>query len=88
MLHLHIGYAAYNITKNEKYLKIAKQLEDFSFAHFADRENGEWYTEVDRDGGVVNADKGTLLKGPFHLPRMLFGMMSLAENGNILTYMS
>lgn len=81
----HLGY---NISKNEKYLKIAKQLEEFSFAHFADHENGEWYTEVDKDGNVVNSDKGTILKGPFHLPRMLFGMMSLTENGDILTYMS
>lgn len=79
---------AYNLTGTGRYLDIANQIEEFAFGHYADFENGEWYAETDKDGNVVNSDKGTFIKGPFHIPRMLFGLISLEETGSIKNYMS
>lgn len=79
---------AHNLTQNQKYLNIANQIEKFAFDHFADFENGEWYAQTDKDGNVVDSDKGTFIKGPFHIPRMLFGLISLEETGSIKNYMS
>ena len=79
---------AYNIFGEEKYLKYAENIESFAFEHFADKDNGEWYAECNIDGDVLDTSKGTELKGPFHLPRMLFALVSLEENGNIHKYIS
>ena len=79
---------AYNITGKKEYLDISKQIEDFAFNHFADFKNGEWYTEISQNGEVVNRNKGTFIKGPFHLPRMLFALTSLDETNSIEKYMS
>lgn len=79
---------AYNICGEQKYLDISKQIEEYTFAHFADYKNGEWYTEVDCDGNVVDRNKGTFIKGPFHIPRTLFALVSLEETGDIGKYMS
>ena len=47
------------------------QVHDWSFAHFPDREHGEWFGYLHRDGSLSQRAKGNLFKGPFHLPRML-----------------
>ena len=78
---------AYNIFGDKKYKEIADRFEEFAFLHFADKECGEWFEECTPDGKVVSTNKGTVLKGPFHLPRMLFGMISLTETGSILKYL-
>ena len=79
---------AHNLTGIQRYLDIANQIEEFAFGHYADFENGEWYAETTKDGNVVNSDKGTFMKGPFHIPRMLFALISLEESGSIKNYMS
>lgn len=81
-------YLGHNISQNPKYLTLARRIEEFSFAHFADRKNGEWYTEIARNGEVLNRNKGTIIKGPFHLPRMLMAIISLSETGSICRYIS
>lgn len=77
---------AYQIFREDKYLKYANSIENFALSHFADTENGEWYTECTPDGNVRDTSKGTELKGPFHLPRMLFALISLEETGKIHKY--
>ena len=62
---------AYLATKNEKYIEMHKQIHDYTFAHFPDRQYGEWYGYLHRDGTVAQPAKGNLFKGPFHIPRML-----------------
>lgn len=62
---------AYGITKDEKYLNRFSLVHDYAFSHFADREYGEWYGYLHRDGSVSHTQKGSLWKGPFHLPRCL-----------------
>jgi N-acylglucosamine 2-epimerase len=57
-------------------------VHEWSFQHFADPEHGEWYGYLHRDGTVASRAKGTLWKGPFHLPRMLwFAGELLRSNG-------
>jgi len=43
---------------------------DWAQVHFPDAEYGEWYGYLHRDGSLSTELKGTLYKGPFHLPRM------------------
>ena len=44
----------------------------FCREHFTDKEYGEWYGVLRRDGKVSQpAFKGSTVKGPFHLLRML-----------------
>lgn len=62
---------AYQATKDEKYLEMHKQISDWTYAHFPDRECGEWYGYLHRDGTVAQPAKGNLFKGPFHIPRMM-----------------
>ena len=60
---------AYTMTGNEKYAKWHKMIHDYSYSKFHDKENGEWFGYLHRDGSVAQTAKGNLYKGPFHLPR-------------------
>ena len=70
---------AYQATKDEKYLEMHKQISDWTYAHFPDRECGEWYGYLHRDGTVAQPAKGNLFKGPFHIPRMMICGYMLCE---------
>jgi len=60
---------AYLITGNEKYAKMHQLVHDYSYKHFHDTINGEWFGYLHRDGSIAQTAKGNLFKGPFHLPR-------------------
>lgn len=60
---------AYETTKDEKYALMHEQIHQYAYTHFHDKENGEWYGYLHRDGTVAQTAKGNLFKGPFHLPR-------------------
>ena len=62
---------AYKVTGDEKYLRMHKQVSDWTYAHFPDVKFGEWYGYLHRDGSVAQPAKGNLFKGPFHIPRMM-----------------
>ncbi len=62
---------AYEATGDEKYLKMHRQISDWTYAHFPDREYGEWYGYLHRDGSVAQTAKGNIFKGPFHIARMM-----------------
>jgi N-acylglucosamine 2-epimerase len=47
------------------------QTDAYTFAHFPDREFGEWYGYLDRQGSVTHRFKGGPYKGAFHVPRAL-----------------
>lgn len=84
-----IAYAlAYNIFKDEKYKLLSEKILCNALKYFEDKNSSEWYAFVDYDMGVSKKIKGDELKGPFHLPRMLMGLISLEETGGILKYMS
>lgn len=71
---------AYQATKDEKYLAMHKQVSDWTYAHFPDREHGEWYGYLHRDGTVAQPAKGNIFKGPFHIPRMMIRSYSLCND--------
>ncbi|MDH8701388.1 N-acylglucosamine 2-epimerase [Dysgonomonadaceae bacterium PH5-43] len=62
---------AYLATGNKKYLDMHKQISDYTYSHFPDKEYGEWYGYLHFDGSVSQDAKGNLFKGPFHIPRMM-----------------
>lgn len=62
---------AYQATKNVKYLHMHKQISDYTYSHFPDKQYGEWYGYLHYDGTISQSAKGNLFKGPFHIPRMM-----------------
>lgn len=70
---------AYQATGNEKWLDRHKQISDWTYAHFPDKEYGEWYGYLHRDGTVAQPAKGNIFKGPFHIPRMMIRSYTLIQ---------
>lgn len=60
---------AYLITGNEKYAIWHSMVHEYSYEKFHDKENGEWFGYLHKDGTIAQTAKGNLYKGPFHLPR-------------------
>jgi N-acylglucosamine 2-epimerase len=63
---------AWQLTGEARFATMHQQVHNWSFTHFPDREHGEWFGYLHRDGRLSSRAKGTLYKGPFHLPRMLW----------------
>ncbi len=62
----------YRDTGKEEYLDIFVKTYDYCMKYFYDKEYGEWYGYLRRDGRpTMPSTKGSTFKGPFHLPRML-----------------
>lgn len=70
---------AYQMSGDEKYLRMHKQISDWTYAHFPDAVHGEWFGYLHRDGSVAQPAKGNLFKGPFHIPRMLMKSYELCQ---------
>ena len=70
---------AYLLTHDEKYAKWHKLVHDYSYQHFHDKKNGEWFGYLHRDGSIAQTAKGNLFKGPFHLPRQEWYCAKLLE---------
>lgn len=62
---------AYGLTGNEVYWNWFERIHEYAFSHFVDSRFGEWYGYLHRDGTVSHEQKGSLWKGPYHLPRCL-----------------
>ncbi len=71
---------AYTITGEEKYKLMHEQIHDYAYKHFHDREQGEWFGYLHRDGRVAQTAKGNLFKGPFHLPRQEWYCYTLLQS--------
>jgi len=61
---------AYQMTGGSKYAKMHQMVHDWAYARFPDKEYGEWFGYLHRDGTLSTQLKGNVWKGPFHLPRM------------------
>lgn len=70
---------AYQLTGNEKYAQWHKLVHDYAYTHFADKQHGEWFGYLHRDGRIAQTAKGNLFKGPFHLPRQEWYCYKLLE---------
>ena len=62
---------AYKLTGEDRYWRWFEKVNAYAFGHFPDREQGEWYGYLHRDGSVSHTQKGSMWKGPYHLPRCL-----------------
>lgn len=71
---------AYSITKEEKYINLFEKLHEYTFSHFPDKEYGEWYGYLHRDGTVSHTQKGSMWKGPYHIPRCLMIIESILDS--------
>jgi N-acylglucosamine 2-epimerase len=76
---LYAFLLAYSITKDTKYAEWYERIHDWSFGHFEDKDYGEWFGYLHRDGTVSNTLKGSMWKGMFHLPRALLLNYKLLE---------
>ena len=70
----------YKYTGDKKYKEIFDKVCDYAFTHFSDREYGEWYGYLRRDGKPTEPPcKGHTYKGPFHVMRMLSKCIKIME---------
>lgn len=60
---------AFTLTGNEKYALWHNKIHAYAYDHFHDKQFGEWFGYLHRDGSIAQTAKGNLFKGPFHLPR-------------------
>ncbi len=70
--------ALYN--ENERHYAYFLKLYDYVQNYFRDREVGEWYSILKRDGAVRSDKKGFELKGPYHVPRCLMQLTVLLKD--------
>jgi N-acylglucosamine 2-epimerase len=78
---------AHFLTEDEKYEQWYDKAHEYSFSHFSDKECGEWYGYLHRDGTVSHTQKGSMWKGPYHLLRCLIlceQILAAKENGEKL----
>lgn len=59
------------LTENERHYEYFTRLHSYIEEHFHDKEYGEWYSYLHRDGSILCDCKGTVLKGPYHVPRSM-----------------
>lgn len=62
----------YQLTGDERCWQWFEKVHAYTFDHFTDSENGEWFGYLDRRGEVLLKAKGGKWKGFFHVPRGLF----------------
>ena len=70
---------AFQLTGDPKYAVWHQEIHDWAHQRFPDRQHGEWFGYLHRDGRRSNTLKGGLWKGPFHLPRMQLECWKILE---------
>lgn len=71
---------AYLMTGNEKYAQWHKLVHEYAYEKFHDKQHGEWFGYLHRDGTIAQPAKGNLFKGPFHLPRQEWYCRQILED--------
>lgn len=71
---------AYAMTGEPRYGEWHEKIHRWAYDHFPDREHGEWFGYLHRDGTISSTLKGNMWKGPFHLPRMQLNCWKLLES--------
>lgn len=61
---------AYLLSGDSRYARWHQLIHDWSYHHFSDPENGEWFGYLHRNGQPATTTKGNLWKSFFHHPRM------------------
>lgn len=70
---------AYLVTGEKRYADMHHNVHDYAYHHFHDKQHGEWFGYLHRDGTLAQTAKGNLFKGPFHLPRQEWYCMKLLQ---------
>lgn len=65
--------------ENERHYAYFLKMYDYIQTYLRDKEYGEWYSILKRDGTVRSDYKGFELKGPYHVPRCLMQLAVLIE---------
>jgi len=77
-IELMIGLMyAYIGTGRQEFLEKYRMVHEWVFSRFPDREQGEWYGYLNRDGSVLSPCKGDYAKGPYHLYRGFYAIRDL-----------
>ena len=63
---------AYLLTGRKDVLERYEKVHQYAWSHFPDKENGEWYGYLKRDGTPLTTLKGGKWKGCFHSPRAMY----------------
>jgi len=63
---------AYQLTGCKESLRWFNIIHEYTWTHFKDPENGEWFGYLNRQGEVLLSLKGGKWKGCFHVPRALY----------------
>ncbi len=71
---------AWLATGDTKYAQWHQQVLTWSEEHFADRQHGEWFGYLHRDGRISTTTKGNLWKSCFHHPRMQWTCWQASSN--------
>jgi N-acylglucosamine 2-epimerase len=79
---LYANLYAYYLTGDSRFEEHYDKVHEYTFSHFPDYEYGEWYGYLHRDGTLCLDAKGSLFKGPFHIPRFLIYGIKLLERYN------
>jgi N-acylglucosamine 2-epimerase len=62
---------AYAWTGSHEWIRWLHLVDQYTFEHFVDDVNGEWFGYLNRSGQVANECKGGPYKGFYHVPRAL-----------------
>ncbi len=76
---LYACLLAHYLTGERKYEEWYERIHDWSYSHFPDKNNGDWFKYLHRDGTISSTVKGNRWGGPFHLPRMQLYCWKLLE---------
>lgn len=71
---------ASKLTGQARFADWHEQVHTWSFRHFADPEQGEWFGYLHRDGRRSNSLKGNHWKSFFHYPRMLWKCVQILSD--------
>tara|TARA_R110002049_G_scaffold93815_13_gene231614 strand:+ start:878 stop:2047 length:1170 start_codon:yes stop_codon:yes gene_type:complete len=63
---------AYEHTKDEKIWHWFLKVHEYTWNHFSDPKNGEWFGYLNRQGEPLTSLKGGKWKGCFHVPRAMY----------------
>lgn len=66
-------------TDDEQCRKWFEKVHDYTWNHFVDKEKGEWFGYLNREGKVLLPLKGGKWKGCFHVPRGLYQLWQSTE---------
>lgn len=71
-------------TRNHELWEWFEKLHNYTWSKFVDKEHGEWFGYLSREGKVTHDLKGGKWKGCFHVPRGLFNLWQLMERLEIM----